>query len=217
MLLRRIKFFVVGFLGSNLARILFSTVSINEKPCEYPKLLVSEGKNVIYAFWHSFMLIPGYVVRGLGIKVLISRHTDGEYIAQISQQLGFNIVRGSTTRGGVEALLKMIKDVKEGTSFIITPDGPKGPRFTVQPGVVFLGQKTGLPIVPVSLGISNYWELPSWDKFRIPKPFSKATIIYGEPMQIPLKLKKSEVEEYRVQLEKKLNEITAESERLVKC
>ncbi|GAX62067.1 hypothetical protein SCALIN_C28_0269 [Candidatus Scalindua japonica] len=202
-------------LGSNLARILFSTVTIDEKPRGYPEQLKREGKNVIYAFWHSFMLIPGYVVRGLGVKVLISRHTDGEYIAHISQQLGFEIVRGSTTRGGVEALLKMIKEVKD-TSFIITPDGPKGPRFVVKPGVIFLGQKTGLPIVPVSLGLSSYWELPSWDKFRIPKPFSKATIIYGKPIHIPLKLNRSEIEECRVQLEKKLNEITAESRQLVK-
>lgn len=217
MFLRRIKFLVVGFLGSNLARILFSTVRVNEKPGGYPKQLKLEGKKVIYAFWHSFMLMPGYVSRNLGIKVLISRHTDGEYIANIAQQLGFEIVRGSTTRGGVEALLKMVKEVKGVTSFIITPDGPKGPRFVAQPGVIFLGQKTGLPIVPVSLGMSSYWELPSWDKFRIPKPFSKATIIYGEPIEVPSMLGKSEIEEYRVQLEKKLNEITAESERLVKC
>ena len=174
------------------------------------------GKNVIYTFWHSFMLIPGYAARNLGIKVLISRHTDGEYITHISRRLGFDAVRGSTTRGGVEALLKMARDTDKGASFIITPDGPRGPRFIVQPGIIFLGQKTGLPIIPVSLGLTNYWELPSWDRFRIPKPFSKATIIYGDPIIIPPKLEKSEIEVYRKLLEKVLVEMGNKAESIVK-
>lgn len=207
---------MIGFLGATFARILFSTVKIEEKPSGYPKQLKSQGKNVIYAYWHSFMLAPGYAARNLGIKVLISRHTDGEYIAQIAQQLGFNPVRGSTTRGGVNALLSMIKKVNEDTSFVITPDGPRGPRFIVQPGIIFLGQKTNYPVLPVALGLTNYWELPSWDKFRIPKPFSKAILIYGDPITIPPILDKSKVEEYRELLEKTLNEMRAEAERMVK-
>ncbi len=211
----RIKLFIIGFLGSNFARILFSTVKIKENPVGYPRQLKSQSKNVIYAYWHAFMLIPGYVARNLGIKVLISRHMDGEYITHISRQLGFDAVRGSTTRGGVEALMKMVRDTDKGASFIITPDGPRGPRFIVQPGIIFLGQKTGLPIIPVSLGLTNYWELPSWDRFRIPKPFSKATIIYGDPIMIPPKLEKTEIEQYRELVEKALIKMGNEAERMV--
>ncbi|MFQ5963953.1 MAG: lysophospholipid acyltransferase family protein [Candidatus Scalinduaceae bacterium] len=213
--LERIKLFVIGFLGSTFARILFSTVIIEERPSDYPKKFKRQGRNVIFAYWHSFMLAPGYATRNLGIKVLISRHTDGDYIAQIAQQLGFSPVRGSTTRGGMNALLNMIKENKRGTSFIITPDGPRGPRFVVQPGIVFLGQKTSYPIFPVSLGLTNYWELPSWDRFRIPKPFSRAIVIYGDPIEIPPKLDKADIERYRLLLEKKLNEMTVEAECLV--
>lgn len=215
-ILERIRLFIIGFLGSNFARILFSTVRIEEKPAGYPRQLKSQGNNVIYAYWHAFMLIPGYVARNLGIKVLISRHMDGEYVTHISRQLGFDAVRGSTTRGGVEALLKMVRDTDKGVSFIITTDGPRGPRFIVQPGIIFLGQKTGLPIIPVSLGLTSYWEMPSWDRFRIPKPFSKATIIYGDPIIIPPKLGKTEIEQYRELVEKALIKIGNEAERMVK-
>lgn len=211
----KIKFFLVGVLGAIFIRLLFSTVSIREIPDNYSKKLKRQGKNVIYAFWHSFMLVPGYAARNLGIKVLISRHTDGEYVTHISRQLGFDAVRGSTTRGGVDALLKMTRDTDKGASFIITPDGPRGPRFIVQPGIIFLGQKTGLPIIPVSLGLTNYWELPSWDRFRLPKPFSKALVIYGDPIIIPPKLEKSEREVYRKLLEKVLIEMGNEAERMV--
>jgi hypothetical protein len=201
--IERIKYFLVGVFGSILIRLLFSTISIREMPEAIAQKHKRQGKCMIYAFWHAHILTPSYVGRNLGAKVLISQHRDGEYIAQVIKRLGFDVVRGSTTRGGARALLSMINKAKEDkASFAITPDGPRGPRFIVQPGVIFLAQKTGYPIVPVSLGLTKYWELPSWDKFRIPKPFSKAVMIYGEPIIIPPKLEKSEVEEYRVSLEK---------------
>jgi lysophospholipid acyltransferase (LPLAT)-like uncharacterized protein len=211
--LERIKLFMIGFLGFAFARILFGTMIIEERPNNYAKKVKFQGKNVIYAFWHSSMLVPGYAGRNLGIKVLISHHTDGEYIARVVQRLGYGVIRGSTTRGGAKALLSMIKKVKEEkASLAITPDGPKGPRFVVQPGIIFLGQKTGYPIIPVSLVLTNYWELPSWDRFRIPKPFSKAIIMYGEPIIIPPKLEKSKVEEHRELLERTLNKMGIEAD-----
>jgi len=215
--LEKIKYFLVGIFGSILIRLLIGTVNVVERPNNYPKKLKRQGKSVIYAFWHSFLLVPGYVNRNLGIKVLISRHSDGEYIAQVIKWLGYDVVRGSTTRGGVRALLSMINKAKEeGNSFAITPDGPRGPRFIVQPGVIFLGQKTNYPIIPISLGLTSYWELPSWDKFRIPKPFSKAVLIYGDPITVPLKLGKSDMENYRMLLEMKLIKLGNETESIVK-
>ena len=160
---------------------------------------------MIYAFWHAHILVPSYVGRNLGAKVLISQHRDGEYVAQVVQWLGNDVARGSTTRGGARALLSMIKQVKEEkVSLAITPDGPKGPRFIVQSGVITLGQKTRYPIIPVMVHHSKCWELPSWDRFCIPKPFSKVVLIYGDPIIIPHKLEKFEAEEYRMSLEKAL-------------
>lgn len=217
MKLKEIKYFLIGVFGSIFIRLLAMTISITESPSRYPGKLKDQGKKVIYAFWHSSILIPAYVGRNLGLQVLISQHSDGEYIAQVIQRLGYNVVRGSTTRGGARALLSMIKKImKEENSLAITPDGPKGPRLIAQPGIIFLAQKAGYPIIPVSLGFSRYWELPSWDKFRIPKPFSRVKIIYGEPIMIPPKLDKAEVEEYRVLLEKALIKMGDEAEHMVK-
>ncbi len=201
--IERIKYFLVGVFGSILIRLLFSTISIREMPEAIAQKHKRQGKCMIYAFWHAHILTPSYVGRNLGAKVLISQHRDGEYIAQIVQRLGNDVARGSTTRGGARALLKMIKKIKEErASLAITPDGPKGPRFVVQSGVIMLGQKTRYPIIPVMVYHSKRWEMPSWDGFCIPKPFSKVVLIYGNPIMIPSKLKKSEVEEYRVSLEK---------------
>ena len=113
-------------------------------------------------------------------------------------------------------MLAIIKKAREWKALAITPDGPKGPVFHAQPGIIFLGQKTGYPIIPLSLAYSNYWTLPSWDKFRVPKPFSYAVVNYGKPITIPRRLEKSEVEEYRLLLEKTLNDMMVEAERLVK-
>jgi hypothetical protein len=98
----------------------------------------------------------------------------------------------------------------------ITPDGPKGPRFVAQSGAILLGQKTQYPIIPVMIYLSKYWELPSWDKFCIPKPFSKARIFYGNPILVPSKLEKLEMEEYRAALEDELIRLENEVESIVK-
>jgi len=214
--IKKIKYFLVGIFGSFIIRFLFSTMSIKEIPDGYSQNLERQGKRAIYAFWHAHMLLPAYVGRQRNVKVLISQHRDGEYIAQIVQKLGYSVARGSTTRGGAKALLKMIKKIKEESiSLAITPDGPKGPRFIVQSGAILLGQKTQYPIIPVMIYLAKYWELPSWDRFCIPKPFSKARIFYGDPIMVPPRLEKSDVEEYRVSLERALVKLGNEAERMV--
>jgi len=214
--LQSIKYFLVGVLGSIVIRFLFSTMSIKEIPDGYSQNLERQGKRAIYAFWHAHMLLPAYVGRQRNVKVLISQHRDGEYIAQIVQRLGYSVARGSTTRGGAKALLKMIKKIKEESiSLAITPDGPKGPRFVAQSGAILLGQKTQYPIIPVMICLAKYWELPSWDRFCIPKPFSKARIFYGNPIMVPPRLEKSDVEEYRVSLERALVKLGNEADRMV--
>jgi len=215
--LQKFKFFLVGIFGSITIRLLFSTMKIKEIPDGYTLNLERQGKYAIYAFWHAHMLLPAYVGKNRNVKVLISQHRDGEYIAQIVQRLGYGVARGSTTRGGAKALLRMIKQIKEDSiSLAITPDGPKGPRFVAQSGAILLGQKTQYPIIPVMIYLAKYWELPSWDRFCIPKPFSKARIFYGNPILVPSKLEKYEMEEYRVSLENELIRLESEAESTVK-
>ena len=143
--------------------------------------------HAIYAFWHCMMLIPPSSAERARYRVLISQHSDGEYIARVIKKLGFGVIRGSTTRGGMRAIKALVDKIREGYPVAITPDGPRGPRFCCSAWKYLSRQKTQLPIIPMVVGLASYWTLPSWDKFRIPKPFSRALMLYGDPIHIPPK------------------------------
>jgi lysophospholipid acyltransferase (LPLAT)-like uncharacterized protein len=163
---------------------------------------------VLYAFWHGRMLILSYSHRWQKNHVLISQHRDGELIARIIKRLGFVSVRGSTTRGGTKALFEMAKKGASGHDVAITPDGPRGPKFKVQPGAVYIAQRSGMPIIPISSSAERRWTLSTWDGFLIPKPFSKAVIMIGEPIRVSLEATPQQLEEKREELEKSLVELT---------
>lgn len=211
--MKKLKFFIIGILGSWLIRLLGLTIRIDDMPKGFNEK--TKNLHAIYAFWHCMLLIPAYVGRRRRIQVLISRHSDGEYIAQVIKRLGFGVIRGSTTRGGIRALKALVDKAKDGASLAITPDGPRGPRFVVQSGSIYLGKKTHLPIIPTVVGLSRYWELPSWDKFRIPKPFSRALMMYGDPFYIPVNINEEEMEHYRSLLEKTMREMAEKADILV--
>lgn len=212
--MKKLKFLIVGILGSWLIRLLALTIRIDD----YPKGFNEKTRTIhaIYAFWHCMMLIPAYVGRKSKIQVLISQHSDGEYIAQVIKRFGFGVIRGSTTRGGIRALKALVDKIREGRPVAITPDGPRGPRFIVQTGVIYLGKKTQLPVIPVVVGLSGYWELPSWDRFRIPKPFSRALMLYGDPIHIPPNISEEEMEHYRLLLENTMKEMAEKVDNLVR-
>jgi lysophospholipid acyltransferase (LPLAT)-like uncharacterized protein len=164
----------------------------------------------IYAFWHESLL--GVIPFRTRIHFLISQHADGELITQVCRHLRAGVVRGSTTRGGVEGLLGMIEAAKR-THLGITPDGPRGPRRRVQAGTIFLAAKTGLPIVPFGVGYSRAWRARSWDRLAIPRPGSVATFVGAKPIHVPPELGKSDLEHYRVLVEQRLLLATDEAER----
>ena len=163
---------------------------------------------VLYAFWHGRMLILSYSHRWQKIHVLISQHRDRELIARIIERLGFVSVRGSTTRGGTKAVFEMAKKGTSGYDVAITPDGPRGPKFKVQAGAIYIAQRSGLPILPISTSAKRRWTLSSWDGFLIPKPFSKSVIIIGEPIHVSLEATPKQLEEKRKELEESLTELT---------
>lgn len=167
-----------------------------------------EKKSVIYAFWHGRMLILTYSHRNRKIHVLISQHRDGEYIARIIHRLGFISVRGSTTRGGSRALFEMCEKTTAGFDVAVTPDGPKGPGFKVHPGAIYIAQRSGMPIVPVTNSAENRWNLSSWDRFLIPKPFSKTVIMLGQPIYVEPESTPEQMEQKRRELEQRLLDLT---------
>lgn len=139
----------------------------------------------IYVFWHDRIFLTTYWWRKRRIVVMTSRSFDGEYIARFIQRFGYGAVRGSSTRGGVAAIIEMARLMRAGCTTAFTIDGPKGPRYVAKMGAVMLAKKSGHPILPVTMALSRYWTTSSWDKFQIPKPFTRARVYVAPPIYVP--------------------------------
>ena len=136
---------------------------------------------IVFALWHGDMLPLLYHHRNEGVAVLISEHRDGELIAQIAERLGFRTVRGSTTRGASRALVGLVKTLQAGYDVAVTPDGPRGPSRSFAPGALIASQRASAPVVACGIAAPRAWRLRSWDRFQIPKPFSRVIVAYAGP------------------------------------
>lgn len=166
------------------------------------------GKSVpvIYAFWHNQQLLSAFFFRGFGVRVLVSRSRDGDYIAGTLRSFGFRTVRSSTSQGKINALRGLTRELKKGYSTAITPDGPRGPIYQAQPGAIFLAAMSGCQVVPFGCAIDRVWRLRSWDAFEIPKFFSRAVFFFGKPLEISRKLDQAQTQEWTARLQNRLNE-----------
>jgi lysophospholipid acyltransferase (LPLAT)-like uncharacterized protein len=147
--------------------------------------------------------------RGRGAAVLVSRHRDGELITRVIERMGFATARGSSTRGGEEGVMDMLRLAKEGRLLAITPDGPRGPAQRLKPGLVYLASRTGLPVVPVASAARRSFRLKSWDRFRIPRPFTRVVVAYGEPIAVPPGVEGAALESWRERVQAALDAVTA--------
>jgi len=148
---------------------------------------VRQSTPPLWALWHETILMSVWYHRDQDVHVMISSSRDGELISTIARSMGYVPVRGSSSKGGQEALKEMVRFMKEGKRCAITPDGPRGPRREVKKGVVDLARLTGCPVVPFAFEVEKCWRLRSWDRFIVPKPFSRAVFVYGEPVLVPRK------------------------------
>jgi lysophospholipid acyltransferase (LPLAT)-like uncharacterized protein len=179
-----------------------------------PNLDPTQGKlahRYIYAFWHEYLLLPTFRYTRSDIWALIGQHADAQILADVCSCLRVRFVRGSASRGGVQAVRKMIRISRKG-HLTLTPDGPRGPRRQVKPGLVYLAAQTGLPIVPIGIGFQQPWRLRSWDKFALPRPGSLGTCVVAAPVAVPSKVNDDELEGYRRQVETSLHWATAAAE-----
>lgn len=142
------------------------------------------GRPVVLVLWHGEMLPLLYYHRNRQIAVLVSEHGDGEIIARILSDFGFRLVRGSSSRGAARALIAVDRELKDGYDVGITPDGPRGPRHSVAPGALLAAHRAGVRMMPLAAHASAFWQLGSWDRFMIPKPFAKVTLSYGDPTPV---------------------------------
>ena len=175
-------------LGSTLAWwytvLLGWTTRIYWFKTEQASQLEKQGKGLIYAAWHNQQLFLLYPYKNQKIAPLISQSSDGEYIARVLPHFGMQAVRGSTTRGGARALIKLLQAARKGYRPMLTPDGPRGPIYTVQPGILFLAKKLGWPIIPVGTALTHKFKAGSWDKMRVPLPFGKTALTYGKAIWV---------------------------------
>jgi len=174
---------LLPFIGSLLIRVLYFT---NKKEFHSPQKITDEP--VIFACWHGELLMLPYLYKFYRkkphAKVLISPHFDGKLIAKTIKYFGLDTLAGSTDKNPARVLIQAIKTIKEGYDIGITPDGPKGPRHEVANGLVVMAQKTEAKIVVVRIKPTSFWQLNSWDKFIIPKPFGKLDFYSTQELDI---------------------------------
>lgn len=171
------------------------------------------GKPVVFTLWHGRLLPATYHHRGQGVVTLVSLHRDGEYITRAVRRWGYTAVRGSSSRGGLEALRELIRHVKRGRSLAITPDGPRGPFQKMKPGPAIIAQRTGAPMIPVATAASRGWFFGSWDRFLIPRPFARCQIAYGEPVFVPRHADEAQIQAAMDEVERRIGRLMARVEQ----
>lgn len=147
---------------------------------------IEDGKPALFSFWHGKLWIPIFYFRNRKFLALASSSRDGEYISRALQKYGYQLVRGSSSRGGGSALLSLIRLIRKGKSVLITPDGPTGPIHKVKPGIVYLQEKTGAPIIPVGVAIKRKKIFGSWDRLNFPLPGTRAVLVIGQQLFLPV-------------------------------
>ena len=196
---------LAGKLVALLMRVVGLTLRYEHFDPTDQKGKAKPGVPVIWIFWHNCLFAAPLTKKRFSgsapASALASASRDGAVIESAVACFGVKTVRGSSSRRGVAALIALKKALKAGEQLFVTPDGPRGPRYDLQPGVVKLAQSSGAPIIPVRFEHSSSWRLNSWDRFYIPKPFSKVTIMVDEAIHVPAKLGENDFETYRRRVE----------------
>jgi lysophospholipid acyltransferase (LPLAT)-like uncharacterized protein len=154
------------------------------------------------------VFLSTYFLQRRRIVVMTSQSFDGEYIARFIQRLGYGAARGSSTRGGVGALVEMARLMRAGCPTAFTIDGPKGPKYVTKMGAVLLAKKTGQPILPLGITSAKYWQAKSWDQFQVPWPFTHALVDFAPPIHVSADADDTELLAKRNELQQVLDEIT---------
>jgi lysophospholipid acyltransferase (LPLAT)-like uncharacterized protein len=165
-------------------RLLAATWRIRTEHEERWRRLYEAHRAHVFLLWHEALLPLLWQHRGQGIAIVVSEAREGQYLADLGRVLGYRAVRGSSTRGASRALLGAVRELREGRAVAFTPDGPRGPRRELKPGVVAAAQRGGGVIVPIHAEASRAWRLHSWDRFMIPRPAARVTIRYGRPFEV---------------------------------
>jgi lysophospholipid acyltransferase (LPLAT)-like uncharacterized protein len=211
---KRFEIAAISAVGYRLIQLLGGTLRWRIEGFEHFDAIAAAGHQPIMAFWHGRILPATYYFRRRGIVVITSENFDGEWIARIIERFGFGTARGSSSRGGLKALLQLTRDMTAGKPAGFTVDGPRGPARVAQPGAVWLAKATGNPVLPFHLEARKHWTLNSWDRTQIPKPFSTVSIVVGEPFYVPQDADDEKIEAARQLLDERLKALEPRAQTL---
>jgi len=216
---KKINYFLYRYLFPYAGLVIVKVIAFTHRVVivnpENERHFIDQNKSLIYISWHQ-RFFPGITFFAMRkpIAIMISQSRDGDLAAQGVKILGWEPVRGSSSRGGRDALKKLNDLALNGYKIGHIVDGPKGPFGVVKPGLLRIAQATGLPIVPTITSAEKKWALRSWDKFMIPKLFSRVIIRFGEPIYVPKDLSEDDFEQQRLLVETRLKEFYEETDRI---
>jgi len=195
---------LIAIVGAGIVRLVVATLRIHVRD-EAGVLGGPSEPRLIWVFWHNRLfviphLLNHYLPQRPG-SALTSASKDGEILAAFLQRFHIRPIRGSSSRRGAAALLEMKRLIAQGYDVAITPDGPRGPRYKLNAGPIALAQKTGALVMPIRVQYSRFWQLKSWDAFRIPKPFARVDITLLPLRTVPPTENETDFEEERARLE----------------
>ncbi len=177
--------FSMSLVASLLMRAIYSTCRVEKEFDEKAKPYLAGEKPAVFCFWHGRLIMAPFIVPPKrSMSVLISHHNDGALITETMLRFGIGSVRGSKKLGGAKALLALLKITETGGNIAITPDGPRGPFQKAASGAAYVAAKTGYPLVPISFSATRHWRFQSWDKFMLPKPFTRLRFTAAAPLLI---------------------------------
>lgn len=182
---RRIGLVLVAAIGPFALGRLARTWKLTVHGQENLDAALGEARGHFMALWHGRMLLglPHHESRAW--HVLVSPSADGDISQRLLEGFRYRVIRGSSSRGGARALREMLAVLGQGTGLVITPDGPRGPRHSMNPGLAWMARATGYPIVPIGFGVDRAWRMKSWDRFNVPKIGARIAMVYGEPVRVP--------------------------------
>jgi lysophospholipid acyltransferase (LPLAT)-like uncharacterized protein len=205
-----------GWLATRSARGLVRSLRSEYRPlgpAVAPADRIPPGPRYLYCIWHEYLLLPTAQYGHPSMAVLISKHADGQLLGALIQAMGMGMVLGSTNRGGIEAVRQLVHDDDARRHLVITPDGPRGPRRVIQPGIVYVASRTGMQIAPIGIGYHRPWRVKSWDRFAVPRPCSRVRLLTDQPITVPPRARSEELEQYRMLVQAEMDRLTAAAEQ----
>jgi lysophospholipid acyltransferase (LPLAT)-like uncharacterized protein len=214
---KRIEAALIATVGYHLISLLGATLRWRTDGLEHLAAIREGGRQPIMAFWHGRILPATFFFRRRGIVVITSENFDGEWIAGIIERFGYSTARGSTSRGGRRALLRLTREMAAGKPSGFTVDGPRGPARIAQPGAVWLAKITGNPVLPFHLEADRHWTMNSWDRTQIPKPRATVALAVGEPFDVPRDADDAGIEMARSELNRRLHALELRARELIRA